>query len=146
MRAQFLDTNHRLFLLLVALAVVINLLNGGMAILTEPTSWSYKVANLTMYGPAVIGGAFLISAILLVPFVLSMSQEMCSRFVVKLATAGCGFGSVTCMGMGYMARNLDLGWFQMYYVICAIFSLMAAGGMAVLLNNEMVRRHRLGRA
>jgi hypothetical protein len=50
MQVKTFDHNHRLYLILVVLAVALNMLNGGMSVLTELDSWSHKVARLTAFG------------------------------------------------------------------------------------------------
>lgn len=140
MRFDHLDKSHRLYLCLLALGVFINFLNGGMAILTEPSSWTARVANLTVYSIS-LGAIFAAAALAVAPLILCLANDRCSqRWVVKLGTAGMGAGAVAAFCIGYMSRNLDLGWFTMYYVALGLFSLLTAGAFAAILNKQMKTR------
>lgn len=140
MRFDHLDTEHRLYLCLLALGVFINFLNGGMAIFAEPESWTAKVANVTIY-PAFIGMAFMVAAFAIIPLIMCLAHEGCNRrWVVKLGTAGMGVGAVTAFCIGYISRNMDLGWFTVYYIALGLFSLVTAGAFAAILNQQMKLR------
>jgi hypothetical protein len=138
MKVKHLDHDHRLYIMLVAVAVVINLLNGGMAILTEPTSWSHKVANTTAFG-GTIGWAFLVAASCMLPLVFFLASDKCSRKIFKVATFGAGLGALVSIGLSYISRNMDLGWFAVYYLASGVFCLVVAGALSVVLNTSLAR-------
>lgn len=138
MHVKHLDHDHRLYIMLVAVAVVINLLNGGMAILTEPTSWSHRVANTTAFG-GTIGWAFLVAAAAMLPLIFYLTADRGTRRVFKIATGGAGLGALVSIGMSYISRNMDLGWFAVYYLASGVFCLVVAGALSVVLNTSLAR-------
>jgi hypothetical protein len=140
MRLELLDRTHRLYLMLVAIAVTLMMLDSSMAILTEPNSWRAKVAGLTLYGQA-LGWSFMTSAALISPLIICFTNERCrTRRVLKLATLGAGAGGITSMCLSYISRNIDISWFSLYHAIVGLFCLTAAGVFALILNSEMKSR------
>jgi high-affinity Fe2+/Pb2+ permease len=90
----------------------------------------------------------MLSAAAMAPMVIALSNDRCSRKVLKVATAGAVLGSLIAVGMAYFSRNLDLGWFSLYYLFSGMFSLTVAGALSKVLNSNLarIRRDSFGRA
>lgn len=137
MKMQHLDTSHRLYLMLLALAILIMLMNSGMAILYSEGSWSARVANTTPY-PGVIGAVFVASAMSLGPLIVCLASERCNiRWILKLGTLGAAAGSFSAVGMAYVSRLMELGWFTVFYLALGTLALLVAGSFGAILNHQM---------
>ena len=140
-QVEHLDNQHRLLILLIALAVFVDMTHPAMLILTVQTqTWSGVVAGLTTF-PTLIGWAFAAAALSMVPLMFYLAADCCTRHTFKIACFGACVGSFASIGMSYVSRNLDIGWFSFLYFANGTLCLLFAAALAVFLNDQQVKKH-----
>ena len=138
---EHLDGDHRFLFLLASLSVFVDFVNPAVLIFGDHESWTHKVAHSTSF-PVLIGVVFLLAALSFVPNLIYLATNRCNRLSFKLATLGGAAGSFSSVGMAYLARNMDVPWFTLYYLSSGLVALLLAGALAASLNRHQSIQNR----